>query len=72
MGNFLLSLYKVCNIHHWYYVQGGSNNLGQAAVIQNQEFNSTRSDFRNLPAGEYKVYLFENGTYDVLGYITIK
>lgn len=61
---------------YWYYIDkeynGLSHTSGNTYDIKSGFFNETRSEFRNLPAGEYKVVLFSDDNYTVKHQINIK
>ncbi len=43
---------------YWYYVKDDTHTSGTAYNIKQQESNTSRSDYINLPAGNYKLVLF--------------
>lgn len=51
---------------YWYYVKDDNHASGQSYVLQQQEANSDRADYANIPAGEYILYLFGTGGYDTV------
>ena len=59
---------KSVNSIYWYYVDGNASNIN----IAQQTHNSDRSALKNLPAGDYTIYLFENDGYNVLASKDIK
>lgn len=60
---------------YWYYVNkdynGSSHKSGTTYDIKSGFFNETRSEYRNLPAGEYKVVLFSDDNYTICDEIKI-
>ncbi len=59
----------------WYYVAQDGNASGQAAVLQEVgKFDGNRTDLAGIPAGDYKVVLFSNNTYQAIteAYFTVK
>ena len=56
---------------YWYYVADASHIPGQSYNIANEIYNSTRAEYKELPAGEYMVVLLEKGGYNVLEHIDI-
>lgn len=59
---------------YWYYVDDDNHISGNSYNISKQEYNNDRAELKSLPAGEYSIYLFSNGGYDVIAQkdITIK
>ena len=49
----------------WYYVAKDGNTSGKAKNIFESEY-TVRQDLKNLPAGEYTIFLCENDGYTVL------
>ena len=59
---------------YWYYVCKEGNVSGQPVNIRKGTANTTRTDWdavKDLPAGEYKIVLLDNGGYDVLKQVNI-
>lgn len=56
---------------YWYYVNDSKHNSGDSIILQDQTFNTPRMDYLNLPAGKYKIILFENGGYNTAAQTTI-
>lgn len=59
---------------YWYNVASDGHTSGTAYAINKETFGTSREDYKNLPAGEYKILLLENGGYNILAQknITIK
>ena len=50
---------------YWYYVTQGDYSSGETVDIKTANYNSSRSEYEDLPAGAYKVYFFKNAnSYD--------
>lgn len=49
----------------WYYVKDDEHTNGAAYNIRQQSHNTSRSDYVTLPAGQYKMVLFNTGGYTV-------
>ena len=45
------------NSIYWYYVKKENHVSGKEYILQEQHFNSSRLEHKNLPAGEYKIVL---------------
>lgn len=50
---------------YWYYVKDGTHNSGDKVNIKQQQLNATRVDLKDLPAGTYKIVLFNTSGYTV-------
>ncbi len=81
IGNDWVGLYKADDtitqvpVGYWYYVAKDGNVSGQEVTLQDvAQFDGARTDLEGIPAGEYKLVLFFNGTYQPLveTYFTVK
>lgn len=54
----------------WYYVADDGNKSGDTKNLFESEY-TNRPDLADLPAGEYTVYLFANGGYQILSKVDI-
>ncbi len=50
---------------YWYYVKDEAHASGETYDIKQQTANEERADYGNLPAGEYKLVLFNSSGYTV-------
>lgn len=50
---------------YWYYVKDSKHVSGTAYDVRTLEFNSGRSQYKDLPAGKYKIVLFNTSGYTV-------
>ncbi len=50
---------------YWYYVKDATHSSGTAVDIKQQQLNATRVDLKDLPAGKYKIVLFNTSGYTV-------
>ncbi len=55
----------------WYYVAKDGTNSGDAKNIFDAGVNDSRGDLKDIPAGEYTVYLLEDDDYNVLAKVDI-
>ncbi len=81
IGSDWVGLYKADDdtsqvpVGYWYYVAKDGNTSGQEVTLQDvAQFDGSRADLAGIPAGEYKLVLFFNGTYQPLveAYFTVK
>ncbi len=59
------------NSIYWYYVNQDGHTSGTAVNIKQTTYNSTRSEYEGLPAGEYKIILFADSGYTVVQTVNI-
>ncbi len=80
-GNDWIGLYKADDdietsvVGYWYYVAKDGNTSGQEVDFQLvAQFDGYREDIAGIPAGEYKLVFFFNGTYQPVTetYFTVK
>ena len=60
------------NSIYWYYVEDATHSSGSEYILQHETYNDSRSEYQNLPAGEYKVVLLGGSSgYDILKQVDI-